>query len=337
MLARLARSLPTGDYLYEPKWDGFRCLARRIDDDIDLRSRNDRPMARYFPELARALAALGPRSFWLDGEILAVDERGTYDFSALMTRLHPAASRVDMLARETPATYMVFDVLMVDDEDLTGLPFVERRHILEAIAGQAAASPVVVTPATADANVAAEWLASSPRPGIDGVVAKARTLVYTPGSRTMTKVKRERTADCVVAGLRATLDGAPAVASLLLGVYDRDGALRHIGVCASFRKPERVALLRELFPLRVPLEEHPWRNGFALEGGPTGRLRGAGGRWAPGMSLDWVPLAPVRVCEVAYDQRDGIRLRHPARFRHWRPDRDPASCTLDQFDADEAA
>src|SRR4051794_39554589 len=170
MLARLARSLPTGDYLYEPKWDGFRCLARRTGDDVDLRSRNDRPMARYFPELARALTALIPRPFCLDGEILVSNEGGTYDFSALMNRLHPAASRVEMLARETPATYMVFDVLMVDHADGPQLPFVERRHVLEELVGRSSASAIAVTPVTADTAVAAQWLAASPRPGIDGVM-----------------------------------------------------------------------------------------------------------------------------------------------------------------------
>jgi ATP-dependent DNA ligase len=328
MLGRRVDALPRGDWIYEPKWDGFRCLAFRSGGEIELRSRHDRPLARYFPELAAGLTELPSTGFVLDGEIIVPGPRGV-DFDALLARVHPAASRVERLSRETPARFVVFDAVALDGEDLRELPFSERRVRLTALVGEGS-STVQVTPATRDPAVAAEWLAGSGS-GIDGVMAKAADLRYRPGERAMLKVKPERTADCVVAGFRPYVD-RPLLSSLLLGLYDRDGDLRHFGIVQSFTRKRRRELLEELAPLCVPLAGHPWEHGFLPGGGPTGRLAGAAGRWSPGeMALDWVPLAPERVCEVAYDQLDNLRLRHPARFRRWRPDRDPSSCTLDQL------
>jgi ATP-dependent DNA ligase len=327
MLARLERALPVGDdVVYEPKWDGFRCLAFFDGTSVDLRSRNERPLARYFPEVVRAVRAL-PVPAVLDGELLAsVDGRA--DFAALMNRLHPAASRVERLSQETPACFVAFDALAVGDDDLRGRPFGERRRRLEALLA-GANGRVVVSPLTHDPTVATQWLDAAGGE-IDGVVAKRTGERYLPGRRALVKVKRERTADCVLAGFRL-FGSEPAVGSLLLGLHD-DGVLRHVGVVTSFRRPRRRELFVELAPLRVALAAHPWRDGFALEGGPMGRLRGAAGRWTPDMPLDWVPLRPERVVEVAYTQLDGIRFRHPAQFRRWRPDRDAASCTVEQLD-----
>ena len=316
MLAKLARELPVGGYLYEPKWDGFRALAFRDGADVDVRSRHGRPLARYFPELVDALLAQPAERFAVDGEIVAEP------FAALMSRLHPAASRVERLARETPAVFWAFDVLALDGEDLLDAPLRERRARLEALVRE----PLRTTPATEDAEVARRWLGEE-----EGVMAKALDGPYRPGRREWVKVKHDRTADCVVAGFRWHGD-RPAIGSLLLGLYDEEGRLVHVGVVTGLSEARKRELLRELEPLVVPLEGHPWEHGFGLERSPLGRLLGAAGRWAPGeMELEWVPLAVDRVAEVAYTQVDGIRFRHPARFRRWRPDRDPLSCTLDQL------
>jgi ATP-dependent DNA ligase len=330
MLARLSRELPVGDYVYEPKWDGFRCLAFRGGPaDVDLRSRNQRPLARYFPELVEALRALPPAV--LDGEIVVVGRAG-FDFAALLSRLHPSASRVERLARETPAAFVAFDLIAVGEEDLRPRPFDERRARLEALLAGAPA-PLRLTPATHDPAVARGWLQRI-RGGIDGVVAKRRDSPYAPGRRAMVKVKPERTADCVVAGLR-TFSAEPAVASLLLGLWDGAGALRHVGVASSFPEDERRALFATLAPLAVPLPGHPWEHGFNVGHAPTGRLAGSAGRWDPReMTLDWIPLSPERVVEVAYDRTDDLRFRHPARLVRWRPDRDAASCALEQLAAE---
>jgi ATP-dependent DNA ligase len=328
MLGRRVDELPEGDWIYEPKWDGFRCLAFRSGGGIDLRSRHDRPLARYFPELVIGLAELSASGFVLDGEIV-VPAPGGLDFDALLARVHPATSRVERLSRESPARFVAFDVVALDGEDLRERPFSERRESLSALVGEGSAT-VVPTPATRDPSVAREWLAGAGG-GIDGVMAKAGDLPYRPGQRAMLKVKPERTADCVVAGFRPYVD-RPLLSSLLLGLYDEAGELRHFGIVQSFTQKRRRELLKELAPLRVPLSGHPWEQGFLTGGGATGRLAGAAGRWSPGeMALDWVPLAPERVCEVAYDQLDHQRLRHPARFRRWRPDRVARSCTLDQL------
>ena len=326
MLARLARALTVGPGLtYEPKWDGFRCLAFVGPGGVDLRSRHDRPLARYFPEVVAGLEHLPPCV--LDGELLVPGADGA-DFPALMGRLHPAASRVRRLAVEQPAVYLAFDVLAAGDDDLRDLPQRDRRRCLETLL-DGCESPVGLSPTTADPDVARAWLVAPTGSAIDGVVVKPDGDPYCPGKRAQVKVKHERTADCVLAGFR--LYGAEAsVGSLLLGLHDGD-ELRHIGVVTSFARKRRVELLEELAPLAAPLATHPWREGFALEGGPMGRLRGAAGRWTPDMTMDWVPVRIERVVEVAYTQLDGIRFRHPARFRRWRPDRTPASCTVDQL------
>jgi ATP-dependent DNA ligase len=329
MLAKLQRELPADGYLYEPKWDGFRCLAFRDGDDIELRSRNQRPLARYFPELVEALRALPAGRFVIDGEIVALSDAGP-DFPALLARLHPAVSRVERLRRETPAILIAFDVIALEGEDLRERPFHERRTLLEQLLPDAK-PPLLLTPLTRDRAQAQHWLDAFQGGGIDGVIAKHRDLRYEEGARRMVKVKRERTADCVVAGFRWLVD-RPLPSSLLLGLYD-ERELRHVGIASSFAEAQRAPLMAELRPRIVPLAGHPWEHGFLLAGGPTGRLRGAAGRWMPEeMEQDWTPVAPVLVCEVAYEQLDDHRFRHPARFRRWRPDRDPHSCTIEQLD-----
>jgi ATP-dependent DNA ligase len=328
MLAKLARELPRDGYLYEPKWDGFRCLAARAGDEIDLRSRHGRPFARYFPELVEALRLVASEAYVLDGEIV-VQANGVPDFNALLARIHPAATRVERLSAETPAAYVAFDVLAVDGIDLLTSPFHERRRRLEALVASAR-PPLRLTPVETTAEEAARWLELPTASGIDGVVAKALSQRYEPGVRAMTKVKHERTAECVVAGFRWLAD-RPLPSSLLLGLYDDRGDLRHVGVASSFTQRAREQLLATLQPRVVKLSGHPWEHGFLVSGNPTGRLRGAAGRWTPDMTQDWTPVAPELVCEVRYDQVDGDRLRHPARFVRWRPDREPASCTFDQL------
>jgi ATP-dependent DNA ligase len=333
MLARLVRELPGDGYVYEPKWDGFRCLAWREGDRVELHSRHGRPLGRYFPELVAALAHVEPEPWVIDGEALVCVD-GRYDFGALMARLHPAASRVRELARKSPAIFVAFDLVAIGPEVLADVGFTDRRRRLESeLTG--IEPPLYITPATEDRAVAQRWLEQFGGGGLDGVVAKHRDLTYQPGRRAMLKVKHERTAECVVAGVRLELgdDDPPAVAALLLGLCDGAGALEHIGVVSSFRRERRLALARELQPLAVPLAGHPWERGFLLAGGHMGRLKGAAGRWTPGMTLDWVPLAPERVAEVSYTQVDGRRLRHPAKLVRWRPDREPASCRIDQLDS----
>jgi ATP-dependent DNA ligase len=327
MLARLERELPTGDYHYEPKWDGFRAMPF-VGGYVDVRSRHQRPLARYFPELVDALRTL-PRPAVLDGEIVVAGEQGL-DFGALLARVHPSASRIERLSRETPASFVAFDLLAEGSEDLRARPFSERRARLEALLARAA-PPLFVTPFTPEREVAREWLARFHGAGVDGVVAKRRDQPYAPGRRAVVKVKRLWTADCVVAGLRTFAD-EPVVASLLLGLYDPDGALVHVGVVSSFPERERRALFDGLAPLAVPLRGHPWEHGFGLGHSPVGRLGGSAGRWDPSeMAQDWTALRPERVAEVAYDQLDAARFRHPARWHRWRPDREAGSCTLDQL------
>jgi ATP-dependent DNA ligase len=324
MLARLARELPEGDFLYEPKWDGFRALVSRDGAGVDVRSRHGRPLARYFPELVEAFLAAEPGRFVLDGEIVLAHRDGL-GFAALMARLHPTASRVERLAAETPASFVAFDLLGVADDVLLATPFTDRRDRLERLLADTG-PPLLLTPITDDVAVAADWLER-----YEGVVAKHRSLGYEPGKRAMVKVKVERTAECVVAGARVQGD-EPVLSSLLLGLYDDAGELRHVGVVTSFTQAKRRELLAELEPLVTPIEGHPWEHGFGLGPSPLGRLLGAAGRWVPGeMVRDWIPLRPERVCEVAFDQLDAGRFRHPARFRRWRPDREPASCGFDQL------
>ena len=327
MLAALVRELPVGEGLtYEPKWDGFRCIAFVDDDGVDMRSRHGRPLARYFPEVAAPLAELGP-GVVLDGE-LVVPAGDRLDFSALLQRLHPAASRVELLSRETPAAFVAFDVIVAGGGDLTTLGFAERRRILEALLAEVP-EPVRITPSTRDPAVAARWLEEAGGGGIDGVVVKDESLPYLPGKRRMLKVKRERTADCVVGAFRWHAEER-TVGSLLLGLYDED-ILRHAGLAASFSARTRRELTETLLPCVVPLQGHPWERGFNVGGGPVGRLPGAASKWAYGREITFVPVDPVLVCEVAYDHVEHDRFRHPAKFRRWRPDRDPRSCTYDQF------
>lgn len=332
MLARLARELPEGRWTYEPKWDGFRVLAFRNSDDVDLRSRNDRRLARYFPEVVAGLRTLEADPLVLDGEIVVLGPTGL-DFAALLARLHPAASRAARLAEETPAVFIAFDVLAAGDADLRARPFRTRRARLETLLARPRSSHVMLTPATTARNVALGWLERFHGHGVDGVVAKDPDGIYEPGRRTMVKVKKERTAECVVAGFRV-FAGHRVVASVLLGLYDGD-RLVHVGVASQFTETQRRELFATFRPRIVGLKGHPWEHGFGLERSPVGRLHGAAGRWSPDeMEPDWIPVRPELVCEVAYGTVDGRRLRYPARFRRWRPDRDPRSCRVEQLDAD---
>jgi ATP-dependent DNA ligase len=328
MLAELVPELPEG-WLYEPKWDGFRCLVAREDDVVEMMSRHGRPFARYFPEIVEAVSALPERDVTLDGEIVIETDRG-YDFAALLSRLHPAASRVERLRRETPARFVAFDTLWRTGRDLREVSFRERRRELEAIVN-AAPSAVASTEITGDVDAALAWLGCPDTSGIDGVVAKDPSGTYRSGRRAMRKVKTRRTLEAVVAGYRWMRE-RHEIGSLLLGLFDRHGELRHIGVASSFSDAQRRSFLEELSPSAVPLEEHPWAKGFLIEGSPLGRLQGAAGRWTPDMGMDWVPLRLDRVAEVEYDRLDGDRLRHPARFVRWRIDRTAESCTFDQLE-----
>jgi ATP-dependent DNA ligase len=338
MLARLVRELPIGDMTYEPKWDGFRCIAFAGHDAIDLRSRHDRPLSRYFPELVSAFNRLvngraetkADPGFVVDGEILLDrrdDEDDEADFALLMRRLHPAASRVERLSHELPARFIAFDLLADGVVDLRDRPFAERRARLVSLLG-GGADVISVTTATRDPAEARAWL-DAPFRAIDGVVAKPDDIAYEPGRRTMIKVKRQRTADCVVAGVRPVARGE--VGTLLLGLYDEGDELRHVGVVTQLSAGDRTDLARELSSLVIPLERHPWSAGFAIEASPLGRLPGSAARWTPDMEHDWVPVRPNCVVEVAFDQVDGQRFRHPARFVRIRADRIPSSCGLDQI------
>src|SRR4051812_48754936 len=327
MLARLAGELPLDGFRYEPKWDGFRCVVARDREGVRMVSRHGRPFTRYFPELVDAFAALRDDDVTLDGEIMIETEHG-FDFAALLSRLHPAESRVRRLSVEIPARFVAFDLIWRAG-DLRDTPFRGRRAALVDVT--AGAPPrIAATPETADVALATEWLIAGDGAGIDGVLAKDPDAVYQPGKRAMIKVKTRRTLDAVVAGYRWMMD-RDAIGSLLLGLYDDDGSLRHIGVASSFSEAARARFLEELSPAAIPLSEHPWAEGFLIEASPLGRLKGAAGRWTPDMAMDWVPMRLDRVCEVEYDRFDGDRLRHPARFLRWRPDRDPESCTFDQL------
>jgi len=329
MLARLARELPRGpEWRYEPKWDGFRAMVWRDGDHIELWSRNQRPLSRYFPDLVGPITAIGTAQLVLDGEVMVPSDDG-FDFVTLMGRLHPAASRVQRLAREHPACFVAFDVLAHGRTDLRDEPYSQRRKVLESVVPER--GTIATTPATDAADVASRWLDAPTGTGIDGVVAKVLTQRYESGARSMVKVKRARTMECVVGGVRFDLSGDEVV-SLLLGLYDDAGELRHVGVASGMSRARRTDLARQVRPYATDLRGHPWERGFALEGGAIGRLRGSAGRWTPEMPLDWVPLRPEGVVEVAYEHPDaGFRLRHPARFHRWRDDRDPRSCTVHQL------
>ena len=332
MLAKLARELPTSPgLLYEPKWDGFRCIVFRDGDDVELGSRNEKPLTRYFPDLIDPLrTALGDRAV-VDGEIVIATEAGL-DFDLLSLRIHPAASRVAMLAEATPAAFVAFDLLADGDDDLRDQPLSERRARLESMLGSAT-PPVYLTPATLDPDVARDWFGRFEGAGLDGVVAKPLDAPYGEGKRTMLKVKHLRTADCVVAGYRLHKDGA-GVGSLLLGLYDDDAMLHHVGVASSFAAPRRAELLGELEPYRDgALEAHPWREWADPAAHAEGRKPGGQSRWTGGKDLSWEPVRIELVAEVAYEHLQGDRFRHTARFQRWRRDREPASCTYAQLES----
>jgi ATP-dependent DNA ligase len=331
MLAKLSRELPVKDGLvYEPKWDGFRCIVFRDGDEVELGSRNERPMTRYFPEVVEAVKRQLPERSVIDAEIV-VPRGDRLDFEALLQRTHPADSRVRLLAEQTPASLVTFDLLALGDESLMETPLIERRRRLdEVLAG--AHAPVHRTLVTDDAATAREWFASFEGAGLDGVVAKPVDAPYEQDKRTMLKVKHERTADCVVAGFRWHKSG-PVVGSLLLGLYADDGSLQHVGVVASFPMARRKQLVEELTPLREDaVENHPWRDWAEAQAQAEGRMPGAQSRWNAKKDLSWEPLRPVRVVEVRYDHMEGTRFRHTTQFVRWRDARDPRSCTYEQLE-----
>jgi len=333
MLAKLTRELPSGDFLYEPKWDGFRAIVFRDGDDVEIGSRNERPLTRYFPELLDPIRVSLPERAVVDGEIVIATEHGL-DFDLLSLRIHPAASRIAKLAAETPASFVAFDLIALGDDDLREHPFEERRARLERVMKKAKA-PVLLTPATTDRDTAAEWFERFEGAGLDGVVAKPLGGAYREGERTMQKVKHLRTADCAVAGYREHKEGG--VGSLLLGLYDRAGSLHHVGVASSFNVALREKLAGEIAPYRKnALSGHPWKDwaDAMSEAAAAGqRMPGGPSRWNAGKDLSWEPLRVELVAEVAYEHLQGDRFRHTARFQRWRPDREPASCTYDQLDA----
>jgi ATP-dependent DNA ligase len=335
MLCKPAAELPpAGEVLYEPKWDGFRCIVFRDGDEVELGSRNTKPLTRYFPELVESLKANIPERCVLDGEIVVVGDGGL-DFDLLQLRIHPAASRIAMLSRQHPASFVAFDLIALGDEDLTGVAFAERRRRLEE-ALASAAPPVHVTPATDDRDVAGDWFTRFEGAGLDGVIAKRTDGTYQPDKRVLTKVKHKRTADCVVAGFRWHKGGeGVAVGSLLLGLWRGDD-LQHIGVIGAFPMTTRRALVEELAPLVVGEEEgHPWKHWAEVveEARAEGkRMPGHQSRWNGAKDLTFIPLRPERVVEITFDQMQGDRLRHAGQFHRWRPDRDPRTCTYDQLE-----
>lgn len=330
MLARLADELPTGAFMYEPKWDGFRAIVFRNKNDVYLQSRDARPLDRYFPELHDALLERLPRNCVVDGEIV-IAAAGGLDFDALQLRLHPAASRVQKLAKETPSSFIAFDLLAAAGRDLMSKPQAARRAALEKLLANVE-PPVHVTPVTRDRAAALDWLTRFEGAGLDGVIAKPESATYQPGKRAMIKVKHVRSADCVVAGFRWYKNGQDAVGSLLLGLYDDNGVLQHVGVTSSFTMATRKSLVEELAPLRKnAMKHHPWRE-WAGAGAESSRMPGAQSRWSAGKDLSWEPLRIERVCEVKYDHMQGDRFRHGAIFLRWRPDKPPQDCRYDQLE-----
>ncbi|HYN06405.1 MAG TPA: ATP-dependent DNA ligase [Vicinamibacterales bacterium] len=330
MLAKLAEEIPAGDFLYEPKWDGFRSIVFRGTSDVFIQSRDSRPLDRYFPELHETFLEKLPAGCVVDGEIVIATPDGL-DFEALQMRLHPAASRAAKLARETPASFVGFDVLAADGRDLRGAPQRERRAGLEKLLGRVI-PPIYLTPVTRDRAKAVDWLDRFEGAGLDGVIAKPAHELYQPGKRAMVKIKHVRRADCAVAGFRWHKSGQDAVGSLLLGLYDRRGKLQHIGVTSAFTMAHRKALAIELAPLRKDaMAEHPWRE-WAAHAGDVSRMPGGQSRWSAGKDLSWEPVRVERVCEVKYDHLQGDRFRHAAIFLRWRPDKRPEDCRYDQLD-----
>ncbi len=330
MLAKISEAIPDGPFLYEPKWDGFRAIVFRHGDAVYIQSRDSKPLNRYFPELSATLIAALPSGVVVDGEIVIATPDGL-DFDALQMRLHPAASRVAKLAAAIPASFVAFDLLAVHDTDIRERPQHERRTQLEALLRDVQ-RPVHVTPMTRDLALATDWLNRFEGAGLDGVIAKPEDGTYQPGKRAMFKIKHARTADCVVAGFRWHVKGPnELVGSLLLGLYDAQGVLQHVGVTSAFTTAVRRQLAEDLAPLRVnALENHPWRAWAATEA--TSRMPGAQSRWSSGKDLSWEPLRIERVCEVKYDHMQGDRFRHAAVFQRWRPDKPPPACSYDQLE-----
>jgi ATP-dependent DNA ligase len=332
MLAKLARTIPDGDgWLFEPKWDGFRCVVFRDGDDIELASRNERPFTRYFPELIEPLKASLPERSVVDGEIVVADRDGNgLDFDALLQRIHPAESRVRRLAAETPASFVAFDLLALDDDSLLERPLSERRaELLRVLRPK---PPVHLTPASTDPATAAEWFGRFEGAGLDGVVAKRLEDPYQQDKRALVKVKHERTAECAVAGYRIHKDGK-GVGSLLLGLYDDAGNLQHVGVAASFSVKFRAELLAELAPMTEgALDDHPWADWAEWQHSDEARKPGATSRWNAGKDLSWVPIRVERVAEVTFGQLEKRRFRHGVSFVRWRPDRTPESCRYEQLE-----
>jgi len=337
MLARPIKgfeALPTRDILFEPKWDGFRCIVFRDGDEVEFGSRNEKPMTRYFPELVEAIRAELPQRCVVDGEIVIATGAGL-DFEALQQRIHPAKSRVDLLAGQTPASFVAFDLLALGDDAYLQRPFVERRAALvDALAG--AGRSVHLCPATGDLEEAQRWFTEFEGAGLDGVIAKPLDITYQPDKRTMFKIKHTRTADCVLAGFRwhkTSTEDRPLVGSLLLGLYNDDGRLQHVGVVGSFTAARRAELVDELAPLALrDDDDHPWSQWADAAAHAGQRLPGNVSRWNATKDLSFVPLRPERVLEVKYEHMEGTRFRHLAHFVRWRDDRTPQSCTYEQLD-----
>jgi ATP-dependent DNA ligase len=336
MLAKRVGELPPGtNWIFEPKWDGFRALVFRDGDEILLQSRDEKSLNRYFPELPEPLRSQLPARCVLDGEIVMVKDGGL-DFDALQLRIHPAASRVKLLSQDIPASIVLFDIIAEGDRDLRGMPFRDRRGILESLFSSAA-PPIHLTPATAESSIASDWFRRFEGAGLDGVIAKPASGAYEPNKRAMLKIKHERECDCVVAGFRWHKKGeGNAVGSLLLGLFDDSGTLQHVGVCASFTDKKRRELVEFLAPYRKnALAAHPWKGWAEQEttgGDAEHRMPGAQSRWSGGKDLSWEPLRPELVVEVAYDHMQGNRFRHTAQFRRWRTDKQPGDCTYDQLE-----
>ncbi len=344
MLAKPTAAIPDGEgWIYEPKWDGFRSLVFRDGGEVYIQSRDLKPLNRYFPELEGPLLAVGgpDARFVLDGEVVIARPGGGLDFDALLLRIHPAASRVRMLAAESPASFVAFDVLADGDEDLRAAPFADRRARLERLLADPPAS-VRLTPSTSDPAMAKHWFEVFEGAGLDGVIGKRADDPYAPGKRTMAKIKHARTADCVVAGFRWHKNGpGTLVGSLMLGLYNDEGFLQSVGVTASFTMAKRAELVEFLEPYRRGgMEDHPWRDWALAEAAAVEegrRLPGAQSRWNRGKDLSWEPLRPELVVEVAFDHLQGDRFRHGTTFRRWRPDRTPGDCRYDQLEETPAA
>jgi ATP-dependent DNA ligase len=330
MLAKSTPDIPADRY-YEPKWDGFRSIIFRDGDEVEIGSRNERPMTRYFPELVEAVQANFPPRAVIDGEIIiASPEKQGLDFELLSQRIHPAASRVTLLSEQTPAAFVAFDLLALGDDSYLERPFSERRAALERALADAA-PPVHLTPITQDLDLAREWFDLFEGAGLDGLVAKRADDTYQPDKRIMAKIKHERTADCVLAGYRVHKSGPDAVGSLLLGLYDDAGKLASVGVVGAFPMARRKELMVELRPLVTTFDDHPWA-WAAHEAGERTPRKNEGSRWNNGKDLSFVPLRPERVLEVRYDHMEGARFRHTTQFVRWRPDREPESCTYAQLE-----